>query len=63
MLLDDATRPATRAAADNVAVILDITTDVGHVFQAFSAVLDEGDQALTRAGAFVQAHVQALVTA
>jgi len=63
VLLDDATRLATRAAADNVAVVLDITTNVGHVFQAFSAVLDEGDQALTRAGAFVQAHVQALITA
>jgi epsilon-lactone hydrolase len=59
VLLDDATRLATRAAADDVAVILDITPDVGHVFQAFSAVLDEGDQALTRAGTFLQTHVQA----
>lgn len=61
-LLDDATRLATRAAANDVAVILDITPDVAHVFQAFSAVLDEGDQALTRAGTFLQAHVQAPVT-
>jgi len=59
VLLDDATRLATRAAADNVAVVLDITPDVGHVFQAFSAVLDEGDEALTRAGTFLQTHVQA----
>jgi len=62
VLLNDATRLATRAAADNVAVILDITPDVAHVFQAFSAILDEADQALTRAGTFVQAHVQTPVT-
>jgi monoterpene epsilon-lactone hydrolase len=61
VLLDDATRLATRAAADNVAVILDITPHVAHVFQAFSAILDEGDQALTRAGSFLQAHVQSTV--
>ncbi|MFZ1997059.1 MAG: alpha/beta hydrolase [Solirubrobacteraceae bacterium] len=61
VLLDDATRLATRAAANNVAVTLDITPGVGHVFQAFSAVLDEGDQALTRAASFLQAHVQAPV--
>jgi acetyl esterase/lipase len=61
VLLDDATRLATRAAASDVAVILDITPDVGHVFQAFSAILDEGDQALTRAGTFLQAHVHAPV--
>ena len=58
VLLDDATRLATRAAANNVAVILDITPDVAHVFQAFSAVLDEADRALTRAGTFLQTHVQ-----
>jgi epsilon-lactone hydrolase len=59
VLLDDAVRLAARAAASDVAVILDVTPGVGHVFQAFSAILDEGDQALTRAGAFLQAHVQA----
>jgi acetyl esterase/lipase len=62
VLLDDATRLAARAAANDVAVILDITPEVAHVFQAFSAVLDEGDQALTRAGTFLQAHVQSPVT-
>ena len=56
VLLDDATRLASRAAARDVAVILDITPEVGHVFQAFSAILDEGDQALTRAGAFLRSH-------
>ena len=58
LILYDATRLATRAAANDVAVILDITPDVAHVFQAFSAVLDEGDQALSRAGTFLQEHVQ-----
>jgi acetyl esterase/lipase len=61
-LLDDATRLATRAAADDVAVTLDITPDVAHVFQAFAAVLDEGDDALSRAATFLQHHVKALVT-
>jgi acetyl esterase/lipase len=61
-LLDDATRLATRAAADDVAVTLDITPDVAHVFQAFAAVLDEGDDALSRAATFLQNHVKALVT-
>jgi acetyl esterase/lipase len=63
VLLDDATRLATRAAANDVAVMLDIPPNVAHVFQAFSAVLDEGDQALTRAGTFLQAHAQTSVTA
>ena len=57
VLLDDATRLAARAAADDVAVILDVTPEVGHVFQAFAALLDEGDAALGRAGAFLQARV------
>ena len=54
VLLDDATRLAAKAAADNVAVILDITPGVPHVFQAFAALLDEGDAALNRAARFVQ---------
>jgi epsilon-lactone hydrolase len=62
-LLDDATRLATRAAADDVAVTLDITPGVSHVFQAFNAMLDEGDDALSRAAAFLQDHVEPLVTA
>jgi acetyl esterase/lipase len=54
VLLDDATRLATKAAADDVAVILDITPGVPHVFQAFAALLDEGDAALNRAARFVK---------
>ena len=45
MLLVDATRLAVKAAADDVAVILDITPGVPHVFQVFAALLDEGDAA------------------
>jgi acetyl esterase/lipase len=54
VLLDDATRLAAKAAADDVAVILDITPGVPHVFQAFAAILDEADAALNRAARFVQ---------
>ena len=53
VLLDDATRLAAKAAADDVAVILDITPGVPHVFQAFAALLDEGDAALNRAARFI----------
>jgi acetyl esterase/lipase len=57
ILLDDATRLAARAAAANVAVTLEITPGVPHVFQAFAAILDEGDAALTSAGEFLRAHL------
>jgi epsilon-lactone hydrolase len=53
VLLDDATRLAAKAAADDVAVILDITPGVPHVFQAFAALLDEADAALNRAARFI----------
>jgi epsilon-lactone hydrolase len=54
VLLDDAIRLAARAAADDVAVILDITPGVPHVFQAFDALLDEAGAALERAARFVE---------
>ena len=57
ILLDDATRLATRAAAAGVAITLEVTPGVPHVFQGFAAILDEGDAALTRAGSFVHAHL------
>ncbi|GAB2534825.1 alpha/beta hydrolase [Nocardia heshunensis] len=53
LLLDDSTRLATRARAAGVDVILDITADVPHVFQSFTGVLDEADQALDRAALFI----------
>jgi epsilon-lactone hydrolase len=58
ILLDDAIRLAARAAYDDVAVTLDVTSGVPHVFQAFAAVLDEGDAALTRAGDFLREHTR-----
>jgi epsilon-lactone hydrolase len=59
VLLDDATRLAAKAAADDVAVILDITSGVPHVFQAFAALLEEGDAALNRAARFVGDNIAA----
>jgi acetyl esterase/lipase len=57
VLLDDATGLATTAAAD-VAVRLDVTPGVPHVFQSFAGLLDEGAAALARAGGFLQAHFE-----
>jgi len=54
VLLDDSTRLAAKAAADDVAVILDITPGVPHVFQAFDALLEEGNAALDRVARFVK---------
>jgi hypothetical protein len=56
VLLDDAIRLAARAAYDDVAVTLDVVPGVPHVFQACAALLDEGEAALTRAGAFLREH-------
>jgi epsilon-lactone hydrolase len=53
VLLDDAVRLAQRAALADVAVTLDITPGVPHVFQAYHAILDEGAAALDRAGQFL----------
>ena len=54
VLLNDATRLAEKAAADDVAVILDITPGVPHVFQAFAGLLDEAEAALDRVARFVK---------
>jgi acetyl esterase/lipase len=63
ILLDDSVRLAARAAAADVAVTLDVTPGVPHLFQAFSATLDEGDAALSRVATFLHAHAgRALVT-
>jgi acetyl esterase/lipase len=53
VLLDDATSLAVKAAADHVAVVLDVTPGVPHVFQAFAAALEEGNAALSRAARFI----------
>jgi len=57
ILLDDATRLAARAAVSDVAVSLEVTPGVPHVFQGFAAMLDEGDAALTSAGEFLRSHL------
>ncbi|MGB0091969.1 MAG: alpha/beta hydrolase fold domain-containing protein [Solirubrobacteraceae bacterium] len=57
ILLDDATGLAARAAAADVAVRLEVTPGVPHVFQGFAAMLDEADAALTSAGEFLRAHL------
>jgi epsilon-lactone hydrolase len=57
ILLDDAIRLAERAAYDDVAVTLDVVPGVPHAFQAFAVILDEGEAALSRAGAFLRQHV------
>jgi acetyl esterase/lipase len=50
VLLDDAVRLARQAGLADVEVTLEITPQVPHVFQAYSAILDEGATALDRAG-------------
>ena len=53
-MLDDSTRLAARARAFEVDVILDVildvTANVPHVFQGYTGVLEEADQALDRRG-------------
>ena len=57
VLLDDAVRLAQQAATTDVEVTLDITPGVPHVFQAYSAILDEAAAALDRAGQFLSTHL------
>jgi monoterpene epsilon-lactone hydrolase len=57
VLLDDALRLAQQAATADVAVTLDITPGVPHVFQAYHAILDEAATALDRAGQLLSAHL------
>jgi acetyl esterase/lipase len=57
VLLDDAIRLARQAATADVAVTLDITPGVPHVFQAYYPILDEATAALDRAGQLLSAHL------
>ena len=57
VLLDDAVRLAQRAAVADVAVTLDLTPEVPHVFQNFYSILDEAADALDRAGQLLTAHL------
>ena len=58
MLLDDARRLAARASEAEVDVVLDITAKVPHVFQSFTGILDEADEALDRAALFLRQRVR-----
>jgi acetyl esterase/lipase len=57
ILLSDALRLAARAATTDVAVTLDVTPGVPHVFQGYAGLLDEAGAALDRASDFVTAHL------
>jgi monoterpene epsilon-lactone hydrolase len=57
ILLSDAIRLAGRAATSDVAVTLDVTPGVPHVFQGFAGLLDEAGAALDRASDFVKAQL------
>jgi acetyl esterase/lipase len=57
VLLDDALRLARVAATADVDVTLEITPKVPHVFQGFSAMLDEAAAALDRAGQLLSARL------
>jgi acetyl esterase/lipase len=59
VLLDDAIRLARQAAIADVQVILDITPQVPHVFQAYYPILDEATAALDRAGQLLSADLAA----
>jgi epsilon-lactone hydrolase len=57
VLLDDATRLAAAAAAADVAVQLDVSPEMPHVFQASAPDLGEADAALERTGAFLRSRL------
>jgi epsilon-lactone hydrolase len=57
VLLDDATRLAAAAAAADVAVQLDVTPEMPHVFQASAPELVEANAALERTGAFLRSRL------
>jgi acetyl esterase/lipase len=55
-LLDDSTRIAERARKAGVKVTLEPWENMIHVFQLFAPMLDEGQQAIDKIGAFVREH-------
>jgi acetyl esterase/lipase len=54
-LLDDSTRLAARAREAGVDVTLEIWDDMIHVFQAFAAILPEGQEAVEKIGRHLRA--------
>ena len=59
LLLDDSTRMAERARAQEVDVILDVVAGVPHVFPAYVDALEEAGQAIDRAALFLAQHLAA----
>ena len=55
-LLDDSTRLAERARKSGVSVTLEPWENMVHVWQVFAPILDEGQQAIDKIGAFVLKH-------
>jgi acetyl esterase/lipase len=56
VLFDDATRIDAKARAAGVAVTFEAWNEMLHVFQLFASLLGEGQEAIEKIGAFVQAH-------
>jgi len=56
-LLDDATRLAARAGAADVAVTLEIWSQMIHAWPLWNAHLEDGRRAIANAGAFIRAHL------
>jgi acetyl esterase/lipase len=54
LLLDDTRRFAARAQAAGVDVTCEVWPEMFHVFQGFSAILPEGQQAIERVGAYLR---------
>jgi acetyl esterase/lipase len=58
VLFDDATRVDAKARAAGVDVTFEAWNEMIHVFQVFASLLPEGQQAIEKIGAFVQAHTR-----
>lgn len=58
ILLDDAIRFAAKAESHGVRVLLEVADDMFHVWHLFASLLPEGQSAIERMAAFVNAHVQ-----
>jgi acetyl esterase/lipase len=58
MLLDDTRRFAAKAMAAGVDVTCEIWPEMFHVFQAFSTILPEGQQAIEHLGTYLRARAR-----
>jgi acetyl esterase/lipase len=57
VLLDDSTRVAERAKTAGVDVTLEVWDDMPHVFQAFTGLLPEADEAIIKIGQFLKTRI------